>query len=372
MFDGPLESHAIFFAQEVHDGVVPFAYTVTELEQGQHRGDEYGKDKRANQREGNRPGHGLEEAPFDALQGKNGQVCSNDDGACIKDGPQYFLYRIANSLHRRLVRAGRQAEVPHDVFNDHHGAVHHHAEIQCTQGEKIGGNVVEVETNGGKQQRKWNGQRHNNGAAKIAEKEEKNDGDQQHAFGQVMKHGVRGQMHEVAAVQERNNLHSGRKNALVQLLHLFMNGYQRFIRIGALPQEDDSLHGIFAIEDRAICAANGFADLPQANFRTLRDDANVLDANGSAILRFDQLLFHLADAEAVSNQLAGVQTHLILAGNATKTDHVHDVGNRLELLFESPILDGLQFHRVILRVRALQRVPVNLSHRAPVRAHLRL
>jgi len=75
---------------------VPFAYTVTELKQGQHRGDEYGKRKRAKQSERNRPGHGLEEAPFDALQGKKGQVCSNDDGACIKDGPQYVSWRTAS------------------------------------------------------------------------------------------------------------------------------------------------------------------------------------------------------------------------------------------------------------------------------------
>ncbi len=54
-------------------------------------------------------------------------------------------------------------------------------------------------------------------------------------------------MHEVAAVQERNNLHARWKNALVQPLHLFVYRYKRFIRIGALPQEDDSLHGIFAI-----------------------------------------------------------------------------------------------------------------------------
>ncbi len=178
-----------------------------------------------------------------------------------------------------------------DVFDDHYRAVDHHAEIQRAQGEKIGGNFVEIEANGGKQQRKGNGERNNDGAANIAEKEEKNYGNQQHAFGQVVKHGMRGQVHQVAAVQERDDLYPRRENALVQLLHFFVNGYEGFVRIGALAQQDDSFDRIVAIHYRAVRASHSFADLPQANPRALRDDADVLYADRRSVLCFDQRLF---------------------------------------------------------------------------------
>ncbi len=87
VLDGPFQRHAVSLSQKVHKWVVPFLYAVTELHQSQHRRDEYGKDQRTEQRERNRPGHGLEEAPLDALQGKNWQVRSDDDGARVEDRP---------------------------------------------------------------------------------------------------------------------------------------------------------------------------------------------------------------------------------------------------------------------------------------------
>src|SRR5260370_26862106 len=96
-----------------------------------------------------------------------------------------------------------------------------------------------------------------------------------------------GQMHQLAPVQKRDNLHARRKDALVQLFHLSMYGYKRFIRIRALAQQDDSLDGIVAVEYRAVRAPKGFTDLPQANLRPLCHDADVLNPNGSPVLRFD-------------------------------------------------------------------------------------
>ena len=61
---------------------------------------------------------------------------------------------------------------------------------------------------GGEQQRKRNGQRHDQRAAHVAQEQEQNDRHQDDAFGQVVQHRVGGEVHQVAAVQERHDLHA--------------------------------------------------------------------------------------------------------------------------------------------------------------------
>src|ERR1700730_14858930 len=101
-------------------------------------------------------------------------------------------------------------------------------------------------------------------------------------------------MQEVAAIQKRDNFYAWRKNLLVQLLHLLVYGRKRLVRIGALAQEDDSLHNIVAVQYGSVHAPNGFADMPQTNLRALRNDSNVFRANRSSVLRLDQCLFDVA------------------------------------------------------------------------------
>ena len=62
-------------------------------------------------------------------------------------------------------------EMADDVFDHDHGAIDHHAEVQRAQRKQVGGNVAEVEADGGEQQRKGNGERDDDGAAHIAEEE---------------------------------------------------------------------------------------------------------------------------------------------------------------------------------------------------------
>ncbi len=194
------------------------------------------------------------------------------------------------------MRAAGQTEVPHDVLDDYHRAIDHHAEIQCAQGEKIGWDLIEVEANGGEEQGERNRQRHDNRATKIAEKEKENYRNEQHALGQVVKHRVSCQVQEVAAIQERHNSYAGRKNLLVQLLHLLMYSQKRLVRVRALPQEDDSLNNIIAVQYGSVSAANSFADLPQTNLRPLRNTSDVFRANRGSVLGLNQRLFDIAHA----------------------------------------------------------------------------
>ena len=59
-----------------------------------------------------------------------------------------------------------------DVLDHHHGAVDDHAEVQRSQRKQVGGNVVQVETGSGKQQRERNGAGNDECAAHIAEEEQ--------------------------------------------------------------------------------------------------------------------------------------------------------------------------------------------------------
>ncbi len=85
-----------------------------------------------------------------------------------------------------------------------------------------------------------------------------------------------------------------------------------------------------------------------------------------------QLLFHLADTQPISDQLAGIDAHLVFARDSAEARDIHDAGDRLELLLQNPVLDRLQLHVVVGGIGAVQRVPVDLPDRTPVGADLRL
>ena len=55
-------------------------------------------------------------------------------------------------------------------------------------------------------------------AAHVAEEQEEDERDQQDAFGQVAQHGVRRVVHQVAAVEVRNDLDSGGQQASLPLM----------------------------------------------------------------------------------------------------------------------------------------------------------
>jgi hypothetical protein len=74
-----------------------------------------------------------------------------------------------------------------------------------------------------------------------------------------------------------------------------MYGYESLIGVSALAQENDSFHGIVAVNYRAVRSSNSFADLAQANLWTLQDCGNVLHTNRCTVLRLDQRLLDVRD-----------------------------------------------------------------------------
>ena len=122
-------------------------------------------------------------------------------------------------------------------------------------------------------------------------------------------------------------------------------------------------HGLADIVDVAEQAQRAHVDLLQAR----------LDETAAGIhVVVGQLLLHLAEVQTVGDQLVGIDAHLIFPRDAAEADHIHHVGHRLELLFEHPVLERLQLHQVVFRIGAVQRVPIDLAHRAVVGSDLRL
>jgi hypothetical protein len=101
------------------------------------------------------------------------------------------------------------AQVADDVLDHHHGAVHDHSEIQRAKRQQVRGNALQLQTGRGEQQRKRNGQRDDDRAAHISQEQKQNDHDQNDAFREVVQHGMRGEVHQIAAVDEGNDFHAG-------------------------------------------------------------------------------------------------------------------------------------------------------------------
>ncbi len=156
--------------------------------------------------------------------------------------------------------------------------------------------MSQVQADGGEQQRKRNGQRNDNGAANVPQKQEQNDDDQGHAFGKIVQHRVRGVVNQIVAVQIRNDLYAGRKDVLIQPLHHGVKIFQHGGRVGALAQKDDALDHIVVVHHRPVRAMDRFADLAETNLRTLGHLRDVLHPQRRAILRLDDGLLDVLDA----------------------------------------------------------------------------
>src|SRR5260370_12788787 len=99
-----------------------------------------------------------------------------------------------------------------------------------------------------------------------------------------MEHGVGSKMNKVAAVKEWRDLHTGRKDAVIQLFDLFMNGLKGFICVCAFAQQHDSFDHVPIVKHAAVGPMNRFADLPEANLWTLRDRRDVSHTESGSVL----------------------------------------------------------------------------------------
>ena len=100
MLEWPREPRCGSVGEPEHERVLPLLGALAEEEAGHDRRDEDGEDQRAEQRKADGPGHGLEEAALDGLQGEDGQVGGDDDAAGEEDRALHLMRGFANLLRR--------------------------------------------------------------------------------------------------------------------------------------------------------------------------------------------------------------------------------------------------------------------------------
>ena len=95
-----------------------------------------------------------------------------------------------------------------DVLHHHDGPVDDHAEVEGAQGEQVRRDMPQVETDRCEEERKGDGERHDQGGPEISEKEEEHERHEDESFREVMEDRVRRMVDEVAAVVEGHHLHA--------------------------------------------------------------------------------------------------------------------------------------------------------------------
>ena len=76
-----------------------------------------------------------------------------------------------------------------------------------------------------------------------------------------------------------------------------------------------------------------------------------------------ELLLDLGQAQAVGDQFVGVDANLVFAGGAAEAGDVDNIRHGFEILLDDPVFDGLQLHRVIRRIGAVQGEEIDLADR---------
>ena len=285
--DGRAQRPGIGPGEEQHQRVAPFLRAPGIHDAGQHGDEKHGEQERARQGEGDRPGHGPEQAAFHALEGEDGHVGGDDNGDRVENRPLHLMRGPLDFLRNGLVRMSAvMRQEAHDVLHHDDGALHDHAEIQRAEGKQVGGDVAQIEAKGSEQEGERNGESDDERAAYVAEEDKENDGDQNNSLGQVVKHGMSGEMHEVAAIQVGNDLDTGRQEMIVEELDFFVQGGQYVIPVGAFAQQHNTGDHIRIVDDLGGVRVVRFAHLAEADLGSLADRADIADAHRNAVLRF--------------------------------------------------------------------------------------
>ena len=222
------------------------------------------------------PGHGLEQAAFDALQSENRQIGGDDDGEGVENGPLDFVRRVADMLHRRLVPGRRGGLKWRTMFSMMTTAPSTTMPKSSAPREsRFAGMLLRSRQMEANSKRERNGQGDDERAAKIPEEEKQNHRDQQDSGGQIVQHGVRGEMKQIAAIEKWDDFHARRQDVVVELFDFLVNGRRAFVGIRALAQQHDAFHDVVVIDDFPVGGMNRFADLPEADFGALRDGGDV-------------------------------------------------------------------------------------------------
>ena len=372
--------------------------TALEEVRAQHRRQEQRHDQRNRQSHGNGQRQRAEHLAFNALQRHQRQEHQNNDGDTKDGGRSHFHRGRQHSANALTARIASLPQLVEDVFNHHHGRIHHQAngDGQPSQRHQVGRDAVLVHHDEGRERRN-DQRRHNDQAgAHIAQEDKQHDHHQEDAFNQHLAHGPQSRIHQIGTVVVRNDLQAAGQHALgVDLVHAFFHAGHHFLGIAAAHHQHNAgnAFGIATLDDGAL--AHFGINLHLGHITHIdrhptllleHDVANIFQRADHAHAANQILLCHLRQNAAagigvvichglndlthcqiVVTQTTGIDQHLVLLDVSTLRVDFSHTRNGAQQRTRHPVLNGAALGQLFLSQRALtiirviQRVLVNLT-----------
>ena len=133
------------------------------------------------------------------------------------------------------------------------------------------------------------------GAAHVAQKQEEDDGDQDHAFGEVVLDRVHGVIRP-ASERSRKGTTLTPLGSRMPLFSLSTSAWMRLqhrVGVVAFLQQDDAFDGVGVVDNGAVGPVRGAADLAEADLGALGDRGDVPDPDRRAVLRLHDGVFNV-------------------------------------------------------------------------------
>ena len=285
-----------------------------------------------------------------------------------------------------------------NVFHHDQRGIHDNAEIDGSERNQIRRLPNQDHHRKGKEQRKRDGQGHNQGRAQMPQEYEQDDKDQDHAADENVRDGLYRRMNQGRAIVEGFDLDAGRQLPGVEVLNLSSNLLKDIERLVSSLEQNDAFDDIVAVIDADLPQSNPrpHCDIPQSPdeyrcpvfFRhhhvfDIGDPVDEAQSTNVVVLRADGQIaasdigiaigqggHDLRQIDAVADQSSRIDIDVIFFGRPPERGHVDDTGNASELSPDLPVLNRFQ-----IRERGLagprKFIPIDFGNRPPGRQRRR-
>src|SRR5215510_4263429 len=150
-----------------------------------------------------------------------------------------------------------------DVLNHHDGCIDNDSEIDRSHRNQVSGIASYHHHDEREKKRKWDRQSNNKRSTKIAQKRQKDQRDQDHAFDQRVCDGTSGDVDEIRAVVIGNDEHSFRQYSFIDLVYFLPHALEGWQGLLAASHQNDALYdrGFFVLADLSYWNFRSYADL---------------------------------------------------------------------------------------------------------------
>ncbi len=178
----------------------------------EHRREDECEEQSAEKGEAVGDGHGREDLSGDPLHGEERDEGDEDDGG----GEEHRTRGVGDAFDDQvagLFTGDTAGELSIDALEHNDGGVDEDAEVDCADGDEVGGASGEHHHAEGKEHGKRNGNGGDEGDSQVAEHRQQHERDEHEAGDDDLADGVRGAVDEFGAVVDGVDVHARRKQA---------------------------------------------------------------------------------------------------------------------------------------------------------------